>query len=223
MISDAVINKQSRPCRGNKGEVMKKILWILVLALVLGICFFFLSTDKKPEGCVTVTVDYDLSIFTIARGYDRTDEPIENGDFQAEPRNKGKVTKEVCWFKFAQVTSSEDAQAKISASGEFLVADLWELNALGSAKSNHQFPWEINALGSEEFKHQSSLYVYVIDSEEFNFFPLVALGSRWRDPLRRRPMTSNQSRSPTTLSVISKNEDLISGKQCGFVWSPQAP
>jgi hypothetical protein len=102
----------------------------------------------EPEGCTQVEVNYDLTRNDIAKGYDGTSKDFLGGDFHAAPRGKGKVKKEVCWFQFdfdAGVYPRE-AKKRILASGEFLVADLWELNALGAAKPDLQRKFRIDSL-----------------------------------------------------------------------------
>lgn len=104
--------------------------------------------NPQPEGCARVEVDYGLAPAEMAKGYDWTSDYIEDGSFQANPRGKGKVSKEACWFKFDSGVSSEEAQKRIEAGGGFLVADLWELNALGAAKPDLQREFWIVGLGS---------------------------------------------------------------------------
>ena len=107
-----------------------------------------LEASLQPEGCAEVEVDYGLAPAGMAKGYDWTSDYIKNGSFQATPRGKGKASKEVCWFEFNSHVSSAEAQKRIEADGEFLVADLWELNALGTAKPELQRSMWIVALGS---------------------------------------------------------------------------
>ena len=106
------------------------------------------SEDLQPEGCAVAGVDYGLTPAGMAKGYDWTSPFLTVGSFQATPRGKGKVRKEVCWFVFDPVVSSEEAQRRIETSGKFLVADLWELNALGTAKPDLQRQFPIVGLGS---------------------------------------------------------------------------
>lgn len=107
------------------------------------------DTTLRPEGCVTAEVNYDLTLAEIARGYDWVTQHIKKGGFRAKPRGKGGVAREVCWFTFDRSVTTGEAQHRIEASGDFLVADLWELNSLGTAKPDLQLEFPFVALGSE--------------------------------------------------------------------------
>lgn len=107
----------------------------------------------RPEGCAEIEVNYDLKWAEIAGGYEWAYPAISDMVLRGKPRAADRVTREVCWFKFDHATSSEVARERIEASGRFLVAEVWELNALGTAKPDLQ-----------------------------SMSPLVALGSLWRDP-----------------------------------------
>lgn len=107
------------------------------------------ATDLQPEDCAVAEVNYDLTPTEVAEGYDWYSPPFKDGGFNASPRGKGKVAKGGCWFKFDPKVSSEEAQNRIEASGKFLVADLWELNAFGTGKTDLQRKFSIIGLGSQ--------------------------------------------------------------------------
>lgn len=107
------------------------------------------SHSAEDEGCVEVEVNYDLTLAEIAIEYDWTAPFLYSKDFRAKPRNAGTITKEVCWFKIGEYgIPSKRIIERIEASGKFLVADLWELNSLGTAKPDLQRAFTIAALGS---------------------------------------------------------------------------
>lgn len=118
------------------------------------------DTTLKPEGCAEVEVNYNLTLAEIARVYDWTTLLLlDRKGFRAKPRAVGTITKKVCWFKFDPGTLVEVALERIEASGKFLVADLWELNALGTAKPELQRGFPIVALGSEWHSQGGPVFV----------------------------------------------------------------
>ncbi len=106
----------------------------------------------QPKGCTEIVINYDLTPAEVASWFQWSPRPIKDGSFKANPHGKDRVTKEACWFKFYLSVPSEEAQKQIEASGEFLVADLWELNAFGIKRSDLA-----------------------------NRFPIIGFGSQWRD------------------------------------------
>jgi len=141
-----------KPTQDQRAELKKLVETCRATSSIAESCIETLRVATKPpplpEWCVTVMVDYTLTPAEIAKGYDQAPDFIENGDFQAVPRSKGKVKREICLIKFPEPTSTEDAKAKIEACGEFLVADLWELNAIGTEEPDLQFKINMVALGS---------------------------------------------------------------------------
>lgn len=108
------------------------------------------ATTLQPEACAQVEVNYDLTPSEITKGYDWAHDYIKLEIFQVKPRSKGKVRRGFCWFKFDPdiPRPREEVKRRIENSGEFLVADLWELNAFGTAKPAFQRQFQIISLGT---------------------------------------------------------------------------
>lgn len=102
----------------------------------------------QPEGCVRTTINYSLVPADMTMGYDDSYWSYVNIEPGLKPRRAGKAIKEICWFRFSDDFTSKEVRKKIEASSTFLVADLWELHALGQAKPNLQRKVPIVAIGS---------------------------------------------------------------------------
>lgn len=141
---------------------------------------------RYRKGCAIVKVDYDIKPTSMRAGYDKTDPLIKYGDFKAKPRHKGKVTKQICWFKFDHRTSSSgEAQKKIEASNDFLVADLWELNALGQELSSLQERFSLIGLGSRWRHPNGRLQVPILNEHNSDrYLGLIRFGRGWNSSYR---------------------------------------
>lgn len=131
------------------------------------------TATLQLEGCMKIEIDYDISVTDMASDGLWISNPFTR---KVTPRGKGKIVREVCWFKSKSgyPSISEEAQREIEAGGGFLVADLWELNALETAEPDlsHDFP--IVGLGSTWKDSAGDIFTPVVSQHE--------VGLRWDSP-----------------------------------------
>lgn len=155
------------------------------------------KTAHKPEGCTKVEVNYDLKLLgkwasslqdvnynlKLLEGWAL---PIKYKDFRAKPRTVGKITKDICWFKFDPGTLSKVATGAIEVSGEFKVADIWELSSLAVARPDLR-KFILASLGSGwSGTYDNVGFPYISGVDGRREFGLFFTGSRrgWRGHCR---------------------------------------
>jgi len=111
-------------------------LAILIFALIATPAVQGASSGQKKSSsnCVTLTIDYSIKPAEMGKGDRVYGSVIYRIGTKLKPRGKGKVVKEVCWFKLDKKTATKQAIKRIEVKG-FLAADLWELHALRLNKS----------------------------------------------------------------------------------------
>lgn len=131
------------------------------------------TATLQLEGCMKIEIDYDISVVDMASDGLWISNPFTK---KVTPRGKGKIVREVCWFKSKSgyPSISEEAQREIEAGGGFLVADLWELNALETAKPDLSYGFPIVGLGSTWKDSAGDIFTPVISQHE--------VGLRWDSP-----------------------------------------
>lgn len=153
---------------------------------------------KSPSNCVYVTVDYNIKPSVMGKAQmGKGDNPVYGGineiGNKLKPRAKGKVVKEVCWFKLDKKPTTKQAIKRLEEKG-YLAADLWELHAL--------------------WLHCRDL-IGPIDQMEYrclnlrdDIIGLVALGSIWPHHMDSKPVrpVMGEEDSTRTLDVVGERK-----------------